>query len=59
MDPPTTTQELKDEHRVIERMLAVLMASTEHLRKGKIVERKIPDGGVDFFTNFVEKCHIK
>lgn len=53
------TQELKDEHRAIERMLAVLMASTEQLRKGKIVDRKIPDGGVDFFTGFLEKCHHK
>lgn len=58
MEQPIT-QELKDEHRVIERMLAVLMASTEHLRRGRIVDRKIPDGGVDFFTDFVEKCHHK
>ncbi len=53
------TKELKDEHRAIERVLAVLMASTEHLRKGRIVDRKIPDGGADFFTGFVEKCHHK
>lgn len=61
MAPPTTTttQELKDEHRVIERLLAILLASAEPLRKGKPIDRRIVDGGVDFITNFIENCHHK
>lgn len=41
----------------MERMLIVLLTSAENLRRGKVVDRKILDGGIDFLTNFVEKCH--
>lgn len=51
------TDDLKNEHRVIERMLAVLSKACDKLEKGEDVDGEVFTGAVDFFQNFADKCH--
>lgn len=53
----TPTQELTNEHRVIERMLAVVWKAADGLERGEMVDKKIFEDAVDFFKNFADKCH--
>ncbi len=51
------TDELMDEHRVIERMLAVVSVAANRLDKGEKVDREVFVSAADFFKNFADKCH--
>ncbi len=51
------TDELMDEHRVIERMLEVLSRAGNKLEKGESVDSKLFPEAVDFLQNFADKCH--
>lgn len=51
------TDILKDEHRGIERMLAVLEKAADRLADGQDVSPEIFVNGVDFFRNFTDGCH--
>jgi len=51
------TEELKAEHRVIERVLAVVSKATDRLENGEKVENELFVGAVDFFKNFADRCH--
>lgn len=51
------TDELKNEHRVIERMLRVVSAAADRVRTGDSVDAKLFADAVDFFKNFADKCH--
>jgi hemerythrin-like domain-containing protein len=46
-----------DEHRVIERMLAVVSKAADRLERGEAVDDKVFVGATDFFKNFADKCH--
>ncbi len=50
-------EELKTEHRVIERMLAVLEASCQRLEAGQRVRPDVFREAVDFVRNFADRCH--
>lgn len=51
------TEELKEEHRVIERMLDIVWKACEGLDKGKDVDPALFVGAAEFFKNFADKCH--
>ncbi len=51
------TEELKHEHRVIERMLGVVSKACDRLEEGKEVDPALFVGAADFFKNFADKCH--
>jgi hemerythrin-like domain-containing protein len=51
------TDELMDEHRVIERMLKILLAASDDLANGKDVDPALFIEAVDFLQNFADKCH--
>lgn len=51
------TDELMDEHRVIERMLRILSAASDDLAKGKDVDPTLFTQAVDFLQNFADRCH--
>ncbi len=51
------TEDLMNEHRVIERMLVVLSRACDRVEAGKEVERELFVGAGDFFKNFADKCH--
>ncbi len=51
------TQELMNEHRVIEKMLVVLAKGCERLDKGNEVDQQMFKDAVDFFRTFADKCH--
>lgn len=53
----TATAVLKDEHRSIERMLAVLEAAAHHLEAGEPVRPGLFREAVDFVRNFADKNH--
>lgn len=51
------TQVLKDEHRVIERMLAVLHRAAAKLEAGERVDPSVFERGIDFIRNFADRYH--
>jgi len=51
------TEDLKNEHRVIERMLAVVSIAADRLNAGQEVDSDVFVGAADFFKNFADKCH--
>ncbi len=53
----TVTAVLKEEHRVIERMLAVMEAAAQRLESGERVRAGLLREAVDFVRNFADKNH--
>ena len=51
------TQILKDEHRVIERVLAVLRRAAAKLEAGERVDPLVFERGIDFIRNFADHYH--
>ena len=53
----SATDELRTEHRAIERMLAILEAAAQRLEQGERVRPDLFRQGVDFVRNFADRCH--
>jgi hemerythrin-like domain-containing protein len=53
----SATDELRTEHRAIERMLAVLEAAAQRLEQGERVRPDLFRQAVDFVRNFADRCH--
>ncbi|MCL4533696.1 MAG: hemerythrin domain-containing protein [Bacteroidetes bacterium] len=51
------TEILKDEHRVIERVLAVLRRAAARLEAGERVDPSVFERGIDFIRNFADRYH--
>jgi hemerythrin-like domain-containing protein len=51
------TEELKEEHKVILRMLKILDKAAQNLEEGKEVHAKVFKKAVDFIRNFANRCH--
>ena len=51
------TEELRTDHRAIERMLAVLEAAAGRLEAGQQVRPGLFREAVDFVRNFADRCH--
>jgi hemerythrin-like domain-containing protein len=51
------TDELRTEHRAIERMLAILEAAAQRIERGEGVRPDLFHQGVDFVRNFADRCH--
>jgi hemerythrin-like domain-containing protein len=51
------TEDLKTDHRGIERMLAVSEKAAQRLAAGKDVSPQVFLNAVDFYRNFADKCH--
>jgi hemerythrin-like domain-containing protein len=51
------TDELKEEHKVILRMLKVLEKASQNLEEGKQLNPEVFKKAVDFIRNFADKCH--
>lgn len=51
------TDDLMNEHRVIERMLGIVSVACDRMEQGKEVDRELFVGAADFFKNFADKCH--
>jgi len=51
------TGELMNEHRVIERMLAVVSRAADRLSANQDVDKEVFVGAADFFKNFADQCH--
>jgi len=52
-----STEVLKDEHRVIERMINLLKVASEKLNSGEDVSAEIFRKSIDFIRTFADKCH--
>jgi len=53
----SATNELRTEHRAIERMLAVLEEASNRLEHGQRVRPEVFRQAVDFVRNFADRCH--
>jgi len=53
----SATDVLKDEHRGVERMLAIVEAGTRRLKAGSDVPADLFLKAVDFFRGFTDGCH--
>jgi hemerythrin-like domain-containing protein len=53
----SATNELRTEHRAIERMLAILEAAAQRLEQGQRVRPEVFRQAVDFVRNFADRCH--
>jgi hemerythrin-like domain-containing protein len=53
----SATDELRTEHRGIERMLAILEAAARRLEQGERVRPDLFRQSVDFVRNFADRCH--
>jgi hemerythrin-like domain-containing protein len=53
----SATEELKHEHRTIERMLAILEASAARVDMGQELPTEFFPKVVDFIRNFADRCH--
>jgi hemerythrin-like domain-containing protein len=53
----SVTEDLRTEHRAIERMLAVLEAAARRLESGRGVRPGLLREAVDFVRNFADRCH--
>ncbi|MBI4317516.1 MAG: hemerythrin domain-containing protein [Chloroflexi bacterium] len=52
-----TTDALKNDHRVIERMLTILQVSARRLNSGENVPAQTFRDALDFIRNFADSCH--
>ncbi len=52
-----STEELKNEHRGIERMMRILIAAAQRIGLGESVPREHLDGILEFLKVFVDRCH--
>ena len=53
----SATNELRTEHRAIERMLAILETAAQRLEHGERVRPEVFRQSVDFVRNFADRCH--
>ena len=53
----SATEELKHEHRIIERMLAVMEAAAARVDAGQSLPTEFFPKVVDFVRNFADRCH--
>lgn len=53
----SVTDELKQEHRIIERMLAILEAAATRSDTGQELPNEFFPKVVDFIRNFADRCH--
>jgi len=53
----SATDDLRTEHRAIERMLAILEEASSRLEDGQRVRPDVFRGAVDFVRNFADGCH--
>jgi hemerythrin-like domain-containing protein len=53
----SATDDLRTDHRAIERMLAVLEAAAQRIDRGERVQPDVFRQGVDFVRNFADRCH--
>ena len=51
------TDDLMNEHRVIERMLVVMSKAADRIEKNEKVDPSVFVGAADFLKNFADKCH--
>jgi len=51
------TEDLMNEHRVIERMLGVVDRACDRIERGQEVDQELFVNAADFFRNFADKCH--
>lgn len=51
------TEELKDEHRLIERMLGIVASAADRVDRGQEVDPELFRGAAEFFREFADKCH--
>ncbi len=51
------TEALKEEHKIIEKVLQVLERSARKLETGELVDPGIFEGALDFLKNFADRCH--
>ncbi|MGQ9587918.1 MAG: hemerythrin domain-containing protein [Thermoplasmata archaeon] len=51
------TEELKREHRAIERMLEIVRKASDRLERGEEVDPRLFMDAADFFRNFADRCH--
>jgi hemerythrin-like domain-containing protein len=51
------TEDLMNEHRVIERMLKVVSKAADRMENGLQVDKELFVGAADFFKNFADRCH--
>lgn len=51
------TDELKEEHKVILRMLKILKKASQNLDEGKEVKPEVFKKAIDFIRNFADRCH--
>jgi len=51
------TEQLKEEHRVIEKVLSALDEFATALHEGRDVSAESLEKAADFFSNFADKCH--
>lgn len=51
------TENLKEEHRIIERMLNILNIACERLEKGEEVSSEVFKNAIDFIRTFADRCH--
>ena len=54
---PAPTEDLKNEHGVIVKMLRVMEKAADNLKNGRQVDRDLWVGASDFLQNFVDRCH--
>ena len=51
------TENLKDEHRVILRMIKILLVASDKLEKGEAVSPDVFNKAVEFVRVFADRCH--
>lgn len=51
------TEDLKNEHRVIERMLGIVSRASDKLDSSQEVDPELFVDAADFFRNFADRCH--
>jgi hemerythrin-like domain-containing protein len=57
MQVSLATENLKDEHRVILRMIKILLVASDKLEKGEAVSPDVFRKAVDFVRVFADRCH--
>ena len=57
MDRVLATDQLKDEHKIIIRMLNVVEAACRRMQKRENVPARVFEEAVDFIRNFADRCH--
>jgi len=57
MESRSVTDILMDEHRLIERMIAVMSRDYEHISREAFADPEYVDHVVDFMRTFADRCH--